>query len=104
MFHDIKEIKTVASRSLAIGGSSAVDGVEAFRLLCLESAVLSMRLLDNTQRLWLGAATNKDAKDVSRAMAAFLNATYRDVSRNGDAVLAIWRGFVRDAVSPSDSF
>jgi hypothetical protein len=84
-------MRTVASRSPAIGDSSAVAGVEAFRLLCFESAVLSMKLLYNTQKLWLSAATNKDAKDVSRTMAAFVNATYRDISQSADAVLANWR-------------
>ena len=103
MFHDSK-VNAVAARSPATGDFSALTAIEACHLLCLESAVLSMRFLDNTQRLWHSAATNKDAKDVSRTMAAFVNATYRDISRNADAVLAIWRRFVSDAVLPADSF
>jgi hypothetical protein len=33
-------------------------------------------------------------------MAAFVNASYRDISQNAEAVLGIWRRFVHDALSP----
>ncbi len=103
MFHDSEEMKAIATKPPAIGKSSAVAAIQAFRSLCLESAVLSKRLFDNTQKLWLSAATNKDAKDVGRTMAAFVNASYRDISQNAEAVLGIWRRFVRDAIPQPDS-
>jgi hypothetical protein len=103
VFHNSKEMNANASKSPAIGVSSAIAAIDAFGSLCLEHAVLSKRLFDNTQKLWLSAATHKDAKDASRTMAAFVNASYRDISQNADAVLGIWRRFVRDALPPPDS-
>jgi hypothetical protein len=63
------------------------------------SLILLDRMLDNTQHMLFSAATNKDAKDVSRTMSAFLNASYRDVAQNAVAVSSIWLRYSHDAVS-----
>ena len=47
----------------------------------------------------VSAATNKDARDVSRTMSAFLNASYRDVGENAEAVSRIWRRYSRETVA-----
>ena len=63
----------------------------------IESAVLSKKLLDNAQKMWLSSVTHKDAEDASRAMAAFVNASCRDMSENAEAIVRIWRRFVGEA-------
>ena len=102
MFHDSRELKAVAARRPAIGEASAVAAFEGFCSIGVESALLSRRLLDNTRKLCLSAAANKDAKDVSRAMAAFVNASYRDISQNAEAVSKIWRRLLRGAYPGAD--
>lgn len=64
-----------------------------------ESHLLWDRILDNTQHMLFSAATNKDAKDVARTMSAFLNASYRDVAQNAEAVSRIWRRYSHEAVA-----
>jgi|SRR5208337_4626238 len=103
MFHDTKELKALAPRRPAIGGNSAAAAIDAFFSVGVESMVLSGKLFDNTQKLCRSAATHKDAKDASRTMAAFVNTSYRDISQNAEAVLGIWKRFVRDAFSPPGS-
>ena len=100
MFHDSRELKAVAARRPAIGEASAVAALEGFCSIGVESALLSRRLL--TRKLCLSAAANKDAKDVSRAMAAFVNASYRDISQNAEAVSKIWRRLLRGAYPGAD--
>ena len=56
-------------------------------------------MLGNTQKMWLSAATHKDAKDVARATSAFVNASYRDIAENAVAVASIWRRFIHEALS-----
>ena len=55
-------------------------------------------MFHNTQDMLVSAATNKDAKDV-RTMSAFLNASYRDVGVNAEAVSRIWRRYSREMVA-----
>ena len=100
MFHDSKELNAIAPRRPAIGGNSAAAAIDAVFSVGVESMVLSGKLFDNTQKLCRSTVTHKDAKDASRTMAAFVNTSYRDISQNAEAVLGIWRRFVRDAFSP----
>jgi hypothetical protein len=100
MFHNREDLKAIASSRLTNGDSPAPGAVEAFLSIGLESAALARKLFDNTQKLCLSAATHKDAKDATRAMATFVNASYRDISQNAEAVLGIWSRFVRDTFSP----
>jgi hypothetical protein len=102
MFHDNKELKAIASRQPAMGEHSAEAAIDALFKIGEESLVLSKKLLDNTQKLCLSAATHKDAKDASRTMAAYVNASYRDISQNAEAVLGIWRRLVQHLLSSSD--
>lgn len=71
----------------------------ALREVGHESHILWDRMVDNTQSMLFSAATNKDAKDVSRTMSVFLNASYRDVAQNAEAVSRIWRWYSREAVA-----
>ncbi len=64
-----------------------------------ESHILWDRMLDNTQKMLFSATTNKDTKDVARTMSAFLNASYRDVAQNAEAVSRIWRQFSHETVA-----
>lgn len=64
-----------------------------------ESLILWDRMLDNTQHMLFSAAVLKDAKDVSRTMSTFVNASYRDVVENAEAISRIWRRYSRDAVA-----
>ena len=73
MFHDVSELRAIALTRPAAGQSQAVAAVEAFCSIGVESALLSKRLFDNTQKLCRSAAMHKDAKDVSRTMGAFVN-------------------------------
>jgi hypothetical protein len=98
MFHDSREVKAIASGPPAIGGSTMLAAIEAYCSIGVESAIVSKRLIDNTEKLWLSAATYKDAKDACRATAAFVNSSYRDVSENAVAMVRIWRRFIREAL------
>ena len=90
MFHDVRELKALGSKRQP----PAAAAFEAFCSIGVESAVLSGRLFDNTQKLCRSAATHKDAKDVSRTLGAFVNASYRDIAQNAEAVLGIWARFL----------
>ena len=96
MFHDSRELGTILSTRCAAVGAYFDIGVE--------SAALSKKLLGNTQKMWLSAATHKDAKDVARATSAFVNASYRDIAENADAVARIWRRFICEALSGDFDF
>jgi hypothetical protein len=99
MFHDARQLRAAGSRRPADGQSQAIAAVEAFCSIGVESAVLSRRLFDNTQKLCHSAAMHKDAKDVSRTLGAFVNASYRDIAQNAEAVLGIWGRFLSSACS-----
>ena len=64
-----------------------------------ESLILWERMFYNTQDMLFSAATNKDASDVCRTMSAFLNASYRDMGENAEAVSRIWRRYTRETVA-----
>ena len=98
MFHDRRDVKAMASGRPATDGSWVLAAVEAYCSIVFESGLVSKKLIDNTGKLWLSATTYKDAKDVCRATAAFVNASYRDVSENAEAMLRIWRRFIREAL------
>jgi hypothetical protein len=102
MFHDSRKLKALSGRRPAVGEASAVAAFEAFSSVGVQSALLSRRLLDNTRKYWLGAAGHKDAKDVSRATAAFVNASYRDISQNAEALFEVWRRFLSSARLSAD--
>lgn len=99
MFHNREQLKAIASTRSAIGAFPAAAAIEAFVDVGVESASLARKLFDNTQKFCLDAATHKDAKDASRTMAAFVNASYRDIAQNAEAVLGIWGRFIRVAFS-----
>jgi hypothetical protein len=71
----------------------------ALRDVGQESHLLWDRMVDNTEHMLFSAATNKDAKDVSRTMSAFVNASYRAVVENAKAVSRIWRRYSREAAA-----
>ncbi len=56
-------------------------------------------MFDNTQDMLFSAATNQDANDVSRTMSAFVNASYREMAGNAEAVSRIWRRYFRETVA-----
>ncbi|HME86590.1 MAG TPA: hypothetical protein VKG91_19105 [Roseiarcus sp.] len=64
-----------------------------------ESHILWDRMFDNTQDMLFSAATNQDANDVSRTMSAFVNASYREMAGNAEAVSRIWRRYFRETVA-----
>ncbi len=98
MIHDGKKLTEMAwSRRPATGGPPTVAAVNALCDMGVESVILSKKLFDNTQKMLLSAASQKDAKDAARTMSAFVNSTFRDVADNADAVFGIWRRFFRDA-------
>jgi hypothetical protein len=99
MFHDNRELRTILSTQPAITESSTCGAVGAYFNIGVESAALSKKLLGNTQKMWLNAATHKDAKDVARATSAFVNASYRDIAENAVAIARIWRRFIHAALS-----
>ena len=94
MFHDSRDAKAIASGRPAIGGSSLLAAIKAYCRIGVESAIVSQRLIENTGKLWLSAATYEGA---SRATAEIVNASYRDVSENAEAMVRIWRRFIREA-------
>jgi hypothetical protein len=79
--------------------TSAIAASNAFRDAAIESIVLTGKLFDNTHTMWRSAATNKDAKDVSRTLSAYLNASYRDLAENAETVSRIWRRYFRQAAA-----
>ena len=99
MFHEVGALRAIGSKRPAAGQSQAVAAVEAVCSIGVESALLSKRLFDNTQKLCRSAAMHKDAKDVSRTVGAFVNASYRDIAQNTEAVFAIWGRFLHSAYS-----
>ncbi len=99
MFHDSRELRTILSTRRTIIESSTCAAVEAYFNIGVETAALVETLLGNTQKIWLSAATHKDAKDVARATSAFVNASYRDIAESADAIARVWRRFIREALS-----
>jgi hypothetical protein len=83
MIHDSKHIAIAAVHALCDAG--------------VESLILWERMFHTTQGMLVSAATNKE--DVSRTMLAFLNASYRDVGENAEAVSRIWRRYSRETVA-----
>jgi hypothetical protein len=98
MFHDSREMRTILSMRPTIIESSTCAAVGAYFNIGAESAALSKKLLGNTQKIWLSAATHKDAKDVARATSAFVNTSYRDIAENAVAVARIWSRFIHEAL------
>ena len=82
---------------------SAIAAAHVLRDVGIETAELSKKMFDNSQKLFLGAATNKDAKDVCRTMSAFLNASYRDFDQNAETISRIWRRYFREAAARAAS-
>ena len=82
-----------------VGDVSAVATVHALRDVGIETVNLSKKLFDNTHKALVGAAGNKDAKDVSRTMSAFVWSSYRDLGENAEAVSRIWRRYFLETAS-----
>jgi hypothetical protein len=99
MIESSSQWKDIAVGHLGPAGHSAIATAHALRDVAIETAELSRKLFDNSQRLLIGAATNKDAKDVCRTMSAFLNASYRDLDENAESISRIWRRYFREAAS-----
>ena len=98
MSHDSRELRIILPTRPAIIESFTYAAVGAYFDIGVESAALSKKLLGNTQKNWLSAATHKDAKDVARATSAFVNASYRDIAENAVAVARIWSRFIREVL------
>ncbi len=99
MFNYSKQLRVVGSDYQGPDRMILKATGNALRDVANESLFLWDRMLDNTQHVLSRAATNKDAKDVSRAMSAFINASYRDVSQNAEAVSRIWRRYSREVAA-----
>ncbi len=98
MFNYSKQLRVVGSDYQGPDRMILKATANAVRDVTNESLILWDRMLDNTQHLLSRAATNKDAKDVSQSMSAFLNASYRDAGQNAEAISRIWRRYSREVV------
>ncbi len=98
MFDYSKQLRVVGSNYQGPDRMILKATANAVRDVANESLILWDRMLDNTQHLLSRAATNKDARDVSQSMSAFLNASYRDAGQNAEAVSRIWRRYSREVV------
>ena len=98
MFDYSKQLRVVGSNYKGPDRMILKATANALRDVANKSLILWDRMLDNTQHALSRAASNKDAKDVSRTMSAFLNASYRDVGQNAEAVSSIWRRYSREVV------
>lgn len=99
MFHYSKQLSVIGWGHKGPDRTILKATANALRDVGNESLILWDRMLDNTQHMLFTAASNKDAKDVSRTMSAFLYASYRDVAQNAEAVSRIWRRYSREAVA-----
>jgi len=99
MIENSSQLKDIEFGHLGPAGLSAIATARALRDVGIETAELSRKLFDNSHRLFMGASTNKDAKDVCRTMSAFLNASYRDLDENAESVSRIWRHYFREAAA-----
>ena len=77
----------------------AIAAVHALRDAGVELSPCGERMFHSALSMLISAATNKDAKDVSRTMSAFHTATYRDMGENVEAVSRIWRRYSRETVA-----
>jgi hypothetical protein len=99
MFHYSKQLRVIGWDHHGPDRIIVKATANALRDVGHESLILWDRMLDNTTRMLFSAATHKDAKDVSRTMSTFANASYRDVVENAEAISRIWRRYSRDAVA-----
>ena len=98
MFNYSKQLRVVGSDYQGPDRVILKATANALSDVANESLILWDRMLDNTQHVLSRAATNKNAKDASQTMSAFLNASYRDVGQNAEAVSRIWRRYSREVV------
>ena len=103
MIENSSQLREIAWGRLDPHRVSAIAAAHALRDVGIETAELTRKMFDNSQKLILGAATNKDAKDVCRTMSAFLNAAYRDLDQNAETVSRIWRRYFRDTAARAAS-
>jgi hypothetical protein len=99
MFHHSKSLRVVGWDHHGPDQILARATADALREVGNESLVLWDRMLDNTEAMLSNAGTHKDATDVCQTMSAFLNASYRDVGENAEAVSRIWRRYFREAAA-----
>jgi N-glycosylase/DNA lyase len=76
----------------------AIETAETFREIGIETVKLTTKLVHNTHKMMLSAATNKDVRDVCRTLSAYMDVTYRDVSENAEAITRIWWKYMRETV------
>jgi hypothetical protein len=103
MIENSSELREIAWGHVGPHGRSAIAAAHALRDVGIETAELSRKMFANSQKLILGAATNKDAKDACRTMSAFLNASYRDFDENAETISRIWRRYFREAAARAAS-
>ncbi len=99
MFHYSKQLRVIGWGHQGPDRVVVKATANALRDVGNESLILWDRMLDNTQHMLFSAATHKDANDVSRTVSTFVNASYRDVVENAEAISRIWRRYSRDAVA-----
>ena len=75
-----------------------IASANTFHEVGIETLKLTTKLVHSTHKMLLSAATNKDARDVRRTMSAYMNATYRDVNENAEAVSRIWWKYMCETV------
>ena len=103
MIHDTKPFQSAAQARLAPSERSALATAHALRDVGIEGVNLSKKLFDNTHKMLFSAATNKDAKDVSRTMSAYIWSSYRDLGENAELVSRIWRRYLRAAAKSASA-
>jgi|SRR5271165_1364451 len=87
MIHDSEQLKVIGL------GHQGPDRI------IVKATANALRDVGNESLILFSAATNKDASDVCRTMSAFLNASYRDMGENAEAVSRIWRRYTRETVA-----
>ena len=96
MIHDSEQLKVIGWGHQGPDRIIVKATANALRDVANESHVLWDRIFDNTQDMLSSAATNKD---VSQTMSAFVDASYRDMAENAEAVSRIWRRYFRETVA-----
>jgi len=103
MIENTSQLREISRGHLDPHRLLAIATAHALRDVGIETAELSKKMFDNSQKLILGASTNRDAIDVCRTMSAFLQAAYRDLDENAENVSRIWRRYFRQAAARAAS-
>lgn len=99
MIHDSRQLTEIVSDRMGYDRFLAIATSNALREVGIQSLILWERMFYNTQNMLFGAATNKDAVDVCRAVSTYLETSHRDMGENAEVVSRIWRRYCREAVA-----